>query len=222
MWNVVRAELEYDRFAYVAFFMTAPRLVLFRAMGQGADRAWVLWFVVVMLLNYWNARRIREKREYLLAQLPVSRSDVGRARAFIIVLLPAAYLLLYVLIDGALGRGGTRFEHIAFVFGFVVTLFAALMMFRDRFAGTRSLIQGKVVLIAVLGALFALGLVTMIMTEDAAKAGAEPPAVVRAIDYAIKHSPLGNPVFEVCFVAASLLVAWASVITFTRRRNNFE
>jgi hypothetical protein len=82
--------------------------------------------------------------------------------------------------------------------------------------------RGKIVLISLMTFLAAAGIVTMIMTEDAAESGAEPPAIVRAIEAAIRHNPLGNPIYMACFVAGSLLLAYVSVITFQRRKTNME
>lgn len=222
MWEIFKAELRYTRFAYLVFFMTIPLLVLLNAMSTGGERLYVVWFVVAMALNYWNAKRIKEKRDFQLVQIPVSRRDVGSARALTVVLVPAAYLALYAFIRGALGKGGLNFNHLAFIYALVVVIFSALLMFRDRFVGTRNLMRGKIALVIILGVLFAAGVVMMLMTEDAMESGGERPSALRGFDTVIRHNPLGHPVYIACFVAASLLLAYLSVFTFRRRRTNVE
>jgi len=222
MWEIVRAELRYSRFGYFVFFASIPLLVMLNVMSEDGERAYVVWFVMVMALNFWNAKRIKEKRDFLLAQLPVSRKDVGWARALMVVLLPAAYLALYALVRGALARPGLNLNHLAFMFGLTVLMFSPVLIFRDRFVGTRSLLRGKIMLVAILGALFLAGIYMMIVTEDAADAGGEPPAVLRAFNAVIRNHPFGHPLVLPIFVAASLLLVYVSVLTFQRRRTNVE
>lgn len=222
MWEIIRAELRYTRFGYFVFFATIPLLVLFNVMSADGERAYVIWFVMVMALNFWNAKRIKEKRDFQLAQLPVSRKDVGWARALMVILLPGAYLALYALVRGAFARTGFNLNHLAFMFGLTVLIFSLTLIFRDRFVGTRSLMRGKVMLIVILGVLFGAGVYTMIMTEDAADAGGEPPAVLRAFNALIQNHPFGHPLSLPIFLAVSLLLVYVSVLTFQRRRTNIE
>ncbi len=222
MWEIFRAELRYTRFAYFVFFASIPLLVLLNAMSEGGERAYVVWFIILMAVNYWNARRIREKRDFHLAQLPVTRKDVGAARALMVVILPAAYIMLYAIVGGALGKHGPNLNHLGFIYGLVVVMFSGLLIFRDRFVGTRSLIRGKILFVVIFGALFAAVIYVMVAADDGVQTGGQPPAAMRAIDAIARHNPLGNPLYMVCFVAASLLLAYVSVITFQRRRTNVE
>jgi hypothetical protein len=139
-----------------------------------------------------------------------------------VVLVPAAGLALYALVAATLGPGAVRLSFLGFVYGLTTTVFALVLLFRDRFVGTKALKQGKIVIVAILAALFAVGVVVMIQTEEAAESGAEPPAFLRAFDAVIKHNPFGNPLYMACFVAGSLLLAYATVITFQRRKTNVE
>jgi hypothetical protein len=223
MWNILKAELSYSRFAFIVFFATIPLLVVLGAVSGGVrERAYVVWFVILMAVNYWNATRIKEKRDFQLAQLPVTRKNVGRARASMIVVTTASYLIVYGIVRSAFARGGLNPQHALLIFGFVVAIYSALLMFRDRYVGTKSLMRGKALLVAVLGVLFGAGIYAMIVTDEAVETGGEPPMFLRAIDYVFRHSPLGHPVFLTCFVAASLLLAYLSVITFQRRKTNVE
>jgi len=222
MWEIFKAELQYTRFAYFVFFAAIVLLVLFNVVSTGGERIYVLWFILAMALNYWNARRIREKRDFQLVQIPVGRRDVGRARALMLVLTPAAGLFLYAIVRGAAGRAGLNFNLLGFIYGLVVIIFAALFMFRDRFVGTKSLVHGKIALIFILGALFAAGVVMMLATEDAMESGVEPPWFLRAFDAVIRHNPLGHPLYVAGFVAVSLILAYVSTITFQRRKTNVE
>jgi hypothetical protein len=220
MWEIFKAELRYSMWGYLVFFATIPLLVLLNVVSEGGDRLYVVWFIIVMTLNYWNSKRIREKREFQMSQIPAARRDAGTARALMVVLVPAAYLLLYALIRGALGKGGLDPNHLGFTYGLVVIMFSGLLIFRDRYLGTKSLMRGKIMLIVILGALFGLGIYMMIVTEDAAETGGEAPAFLRAFDFVIKNHPLGRPVFVACFMGVSLLLAYISIITFRRRRTH--
>jgi hypothetical protein len=139
-----------------------------------------------------------------------------------VVLLPAAYLALYALVRGALARPGLNLNHLAFMFALTVLIFALVFMFRDRFVGTRSLMRWKIMLVTILGVVFGAGVYMMIVAEDAADAGGEPPAVLRAFNAVIENHPFGHPLFLPIFVAASLLLVYVSVLTFQRRRTNVE
>lgn len=222
MWEIFKAELRYTRFAYFVFFAAIVLFVLLQAISTGGERLYVLWFVIIMALNFWNAKRIREKRDYQLVQLPVAHSDVGKARALTLVLVPAAGLALYALVAATLGPGVVKLSYLGFIYGFTVIVFALGLVFRDRFVGTKSLVHGKIVLIAILAGLAAVGLVVMLQAEDAAESGAEPPAFLRVFDTVIKQNPFGNPLYMACFVAGSLVLAYATVITFRRRKTNVE
>jgi len=222
MWEIIRAELRYSRFGYFVFFATIPLLVMFNVMSEDGERAYVIWFVMIMALNFWNLKRIKEKRDFQLSQLPVSQMDIGRARALMVILLPGAYLALYALVRGALARSGLNLNHLAFMFGLTVLIFSLTLIFRDRFVGTKSLMRGKIVLITILGVLFGAGVYMMIVAEDIAEAGGEPPMLFRAFDAVMRHHPLDRPLYIACFVAASLLLVYASVFTFQRRRTNVE
>ena len=222
MWEIIRAELRYCRFGYFIFFATIPLLVMLNVMSQDGERVYVIWFVMAMALNFWNAKRIKEKRDFQLAQLPVSRKDAGWARALMVVLLPAAYLALYALVRGALARPGLSFSHLASMFALTVLVFALIFIFRDKYVGTRSLMRGKVMLLTILGVVFGAGVYTMIMTEEVADAGGEPPMALRAFNAVIQNHPFGHPLFVPIFLATSLLLVYASVLTFQRRRTNIE
>lgn len=222
MWEIFKAELSYSRFAYFIFFAAIVLIVLLQVIGTGGERLYVHWFIIVMAVNFWNAKRIKENRDFLLAQMPVSHSDVGKARALMLVLVPAAAILLYKLLAGTMGPGAAKLTHLGFVYGLSVSLFALLFMFRDRYVGTRNLMRGKVVLIIILAIMFGTGIVTMIMTEDAAESGAEPPSFLRAFDVLLRNNLFGNPLYMACFVAGSLLLAYLSVFTFRRRKTNVQ
>jgi hypothetical protein len=222
MWEIFKEELRYTRFAYFIFAVMVVFFVLLEAMSEDGERLYVLWFVIVMALNFWNAKRIREKRDYQLVQIPASSRDIGGARALMTVIMPAAYLVLYALLAGTIGRLGSQLVHLVFIYGLIVLIFALIFMFRDRFVGTRSLQQGKIVLIIAIAIIFGGVLALMLAADEAAETGAQAPSVIRAFDGVIRHDPLGNPLYVACFVAVSLVLAYASVITFQRRKTNVE
>ena len=222
MWEIIRAELMYSRFAYLVFFVTIPLLVMLQVVGEGGERIYVTWFVVLMMVNYWNAKRIREKRDFFLSQLPVSRREIGRARALMVILTSASYMIVYSIIKGAVEGTGLNIQYSSLIFGVVVMMFSLVLMLRDRFLGSKNLMRGKVLLIVMLGAFAAIGFYMMVVTDDAIEAGTEPPAVLRVFDYVIKLNPMGHPLYLTCFVAASLVLAYLSVITYQRRRSNVE
>lgn len=222
MWEIFREELRYTRFAFFIFAVMVVLFVLLQVISTGGDRLYVLWFVIVMAINFWNAKRIREKRDFQLAQIPASSRAVGSARALMFTLVPAGYLALYALLAGTLGRLGAQLTHLAFLYGLAVLVFALIFMFRDRFVGTRGLVHGKIMLAVALAIIFGAVIAVLISTEDATGTGARAPMLLRAFDTVIRHDPLGNPLYVTCFVAASLLLAYVSIITFKRRKTNVE
>lgn len=222
MWEVLKAEVSYMRFGYLVFFATIPLLVMLGVVSEDGDRAYVVLFVIIMTINYWTAKRIKEKRDFHLAQLPISRKDVGRARALMIIMTTASYLVMYGIIRSGFARDGLTLRHALLIFGLIVAIYSAVLMFRDRYVGTKSLIPGKAVLVAALVAVAAAGLYAMIATDEAIETGSEPPMVVKAIDYAFKRNLLADPTFLACLVVGSLVLAYLSVVTFQHRKSNVE
>jgi MFS family permease len=223
MWEIIKGELRYSKNGLLIFFAAIPLLVLLGILSDGYMRSYLVWFVLVLTINHWNARRINEKRDSQLAQLPVSRCDLGRARALIIMLTSLAYLAIYGTLAAVFGgSSGHGFSLLLFLWSIVVFGFSLVLMFRDRYVGTKSLRRGKIIIVFLLLAVFFAGIYTLISTEDARDTGAEPPMIVRAIGYVFEHNPLASPVFIASSLAVALAFAYLSVISFQHRKSNAE
>jgi len=223
MWEIIKAELRYSRNGLLIFFAAIPSLVLLGVLSEGGTQNYLVWFVLLMAVNYWNFRRINEKRDFQLVQLPVSRRDLGRARAMIIMLIPAALLVIHAILSAIFGSlWGHGFYLLVFLWSIVVFGFSLVLMFRDRYVGTKSLRRGKMIIVFLLLAVLFLVVYALIGTEDAREIGAEPPMIVRAIAYVFERNPLASPVFIVSSLAVALAFAYLSVISFQRRRSNAE
>jgi hypothetical protein len=186
-------------------------------------RSYALWFVLILAVNHWNARRINEKRDLCLAQLPVSPRDLGRARALIIMLISLAYLGVYGMLAAFFGRlWGHGVYLLVFLWSIVVFGFSLVLMFRDRYVGTKSLKRGKITIVAVLLGVFFVWIYAMIGAEDASQTGGEAPMMVRAISYVFERDPLSSPAFVGSSLAVALGAAYLSVVSFRHRRSNAE
>jgi hypothetical protein len=223
MWRIARAELAYNRLNYVIFLALLSPVLAYDAIRESATPAFLAWLFMFIMVNNWNAIRIREKRSFQLAQLPLPAITIGMARFVLIVLLSGSFLIVYRILQAfVIPEAGTGVRVLLCMFALTVAIFSGALMFRDRFVGSKALGKGKMIGMAVLGAGVLANIYFLILARRASETGSVRPAVIRAIEWAFEHNPtVSNPATAVC-VAVSLCLGLLSAYTFTRRRTHVE
>jgi hypothetical protein len=223
MWQILRAEIAYNRLNYLIFMAMIVPVLAYDSLRETSTPAFLAWLFMFLMVNNWNAFRIREKRSFQLAQLPVPAVTVGFARFALIVFFSGSFILAYAVLQALLTpETAVGARVILCLFALTVTIFAGALIFRDRFVGTKALIQGKVVIFALVGLVTAAGFYGLIAARRASESRGGTPGFIRVIQFAIDHNPAASNLRTAVFVAASLGLGLLSVVTFTRRRTHVE
>ena len=223
MWRIIRAELAYNRLNYLIFLALLVPVLTYGAVHVSVFPAFLMWLFTFLMVNNWNAIRIREKRSFQLAQLPLPAITVGMARFLLIVLLSGSFLIVYGVLQAIILPGaGAGLRVLLCLFALTTAIFSGALMFRDRFVGSKALAQGKMILVAVLGAGVLANIYLLVMAKRAAETPTVRPAFIRALEWAFRHNPsLSNLATGVC-VLIGLGLGLLSAYTFTRRRTHVE
>ena len=223
MWQILKAEIAYNRLNHLGFLLLIAPLLAYSSVRESAAPAILAWVLMFLMVNNWNAFRIREKRSLQLVQLPVAVRSVGLARFLLIVFLSGSFMLVYALLQAVFTpETATGARVILCLFGLTVSIFALGLIFRDRFVGTKALGRGKVLLVTVLGLVVFANFYFLILARRASTTGAEPPAFVRALRFAIAHNPANTAAGTAVLVTVGLALGLLSVITFARRKTHVE
>jgi hypothetical protein len=223
MWRIVRAEIAYNRLNHLIFLALVVPLLAYAVLHESVIPGFIAWLFMFLMVNNWNATRIREKRSFQLAQLPLPTLTVGMARFVLIVVLSGSFLMTYGILQAIIApQGAAGIRVLLCLFALTVAIFAAVLMFRDRFVGSKALAQGKMILVAVGGAAVLGNVYLLIAAKRAAESGIAPPAFIRAIEWGVEHNPAGSSLWTALFVLVSLGLGLLSAYTFTRRRTHVE
>jgi hypothetical protein len=223
MWHILSAEFAYNRINYVIFLLLIVPILAYDAVRGSTAPAFLTWIFMFIMINNWSAFRIREKRDFQLMQLPVSARGVGMARLSLIVFFAASYMAAYALLRTVmLPRSPLGGRGILCLFAMTVVLFVLIMMFRDRFIGTKALQHGKTLGVTLLGLGVLTNLYLMFLARRAAQTRAAEPAFVKFIRFAGEQNPANTDLRTAAFVALSIALGFASVLTFSRRKTHVE
>jgi len=239
MWRILRAEFAYSRINYVIFLVFIPMLLIFGLYRPSSSALYVAWLATFLMINGWNATRIKEKRELQLAQLPVASPEVALVRLLMVSVPPAFILLLYVAVhlllrpslpvpaDAGIAIPVSNWlsmpvRALLTLYGLVVLVFSLIFIFRDTFLGTRFLKQGKILLVILIGFGVAANIYGIALARRVSATGAQPPAAIRALGYLIENNPSTTTARTLVFLVVCLACALLSILTFTRRRTHLE
>jgi hypothetical protein len=223
MWRIIRAEFAYNRLNYLIFLAFLLPVLAYDALRVSAVPAFLVWLFMFLMVNNWNAIRIREKRSTQLSQLPLPAISVGMARFMMIVLLSGSFLVIYGILQAILlpeAAAGVRI--ILCLFALTIAIFSAGLIFRDRFVGSKALGRGKMILVAAGGAGVLANIYLLILAERAYETRQVRPAFIRAIEWGFEHNPSGSNLGTAICVFVGLGLGLLSAYTFTRRRTHVE
>jgi hypothetical protein len=239
MWQILRAEFAYSRVNYLLFLVFIPMLLIFGLYGSYSPPLYVAWLFTFLMVNGWNASRIKEKREMQLAQLPVSNREVALVRTLMVTVPPAAIMLIYLAVhllirpglsleteaSAALAPGGALplpVRGLLTLYGLVVLVFSLAFMFRDTFLGTRFLKGGKILIVVLIGLGVAANIYAIVVFRKVSASGGEPPAFISAIRYLMENNPSTSTARTLIFLGVCLASALLSIVTFIHRRTHLE
>jgi hypothetical protein len=222
MWRIVRAELRYNRLNFLLFLAFASLGCIYGVYSSMA--LFIAWLMMFLAVNNWNAFRIKEKRDFQLAQLPVSARKIALARMMMIIIPGLVFITLCIAINVAVDPDQPiNIRVVMMLFGIVLAVFSLALMFRDRFIGTKALKQGKAVIIGLGSLLLVANIYSFFVLRKLAGSGrGEPPRLVRTIAFLTKHNPSTSNINTLVFLAVCLTLACLTIVTFGRRRTNIE
>lgn len=221
MWRIVRAELKYNRLNFLLFLGIVSLACIF---GVYRSMALMLaWMMMFLAVNNWNAFRIKEKRDFQLVQLPVSTRRIAYARLALIMIPGLVFIALCIAINVAVDPNQPINVRVVLVlYGIVVAIFSLVLMFRDRFLGTKALKGGKALIVVLLAAGVAANIYGLIVARRASAAGLAPPLFVRAIELFKEYNPSASNPRVLAFLGVCLVLACLTVVTFDRRKTHIE
>jgi hypothetical protein len=227
MWKIVRAETRYNSINFVVFLAIVPLLHAMQAgwgssSGRAGGYAALLSFIMAMLMvNGWSVRHIREKRDYELAQLPLSVKKVAAARILMVMLPLAVFVAWYVGLQVAFPpRAHVNIRVPVMIWGLLVMAYSLAFIFRDRFIGTKALMRGKVLLVGTLGVLLIVNLWAMMAVDRAGARGEARPWIIKVFDFVERHKPTTSNLNMMVWLAVSLVLAYLTIETYVRRRSH--
>jgi hypothetical protein len=220
MWRILNAEIRYNWLNFVVMLALVPLVLALQIRYRWDYLAFLVYFLMLLSVNGWNVRYIQEKRDYQCAQLPVPTRAVAAARILIVVLGCAVFTGWFVGLRAVFAPSvHGNFRSPLALFGLLVMAYSLAFIFRDRFIGSRALMRGKILLVAALGALLVINVITMLTASRARAEGGPPPLMVRVFDFVERHSPTTSDLNTAVWLAVSLVLACLTIVTYTRRRS---
>jgi hypothetical protein len=223
MWRILKAEIKYNRTSFVLFLITIPVVLIYAAYTPSGLPHFIAWLMAFLMVNTWNALRIREKREFQLVQLPVSVRQLALARMLMVILSPAIFVGIYAVIQSAVDpKGQTNLRALLTLYGLIVLIFSLAFVFRDRAIGSKLLKQGKIAIVALGGLGVAANIYALVVFRRLSDSSGPPPAFIRALAYVLENNPSTTNSRTIVFLVVSLALALLTVVTFVRRRTYIE
>jgi len=221
MWQLIKSEFKYNWINFSLCLAAIPLLFLVQLRYRDVGVSFFAFILLVLMINNWNAFQMREKRDFQNIQLPLPVRQVALARILVVLISCAAFLGLFVALRLVLAPA-TLFEMrlLLNILGLVVSVFSLAFMFRDRFLGSKALMRGKVVLVALLAGVLAVNIAAWMAINQAKRQGSELPRITRVFDFIEQHNPTTSNLNTVIFLAVSLVLAYLTIETFARRRSH--
>ena len=223
MWRILKAEIKYNRTNFLLFLIMIPVVLIYAVYRPSGMPHFIVWLMAFLMVNTWNALRIREKREFQLVQLPVSVRELALARMLMVLISPAIFVGVYAALYFTANPGGAiNLRVVLTLYGLIVILFSLAFIFRDRFIGGKLLKQGKTAVMILVGLGVVANIYGLIAFRRARDSNGPPPAFIRALVYVFENNPSTTNMRTVVFVAVSLGLAFLTIVTFRRRRTYIE
>jgi hypothetical protein len=223
MWRLIKSEFRYNWLNFGLCLGAIPLLFLVQLRYRELGASFFSFILLLLMINNWNAFHMREKRDFQHIQLPLPIRRLALARILIVLISCAAFVGLFVVLHLALVRATPiNLRLLLTILGLVVSVFSLAFMFRDRFLGTKALMRGKALLVALLAGVLLLNIMTWMAVNQAKQQGSEPPRIARVFDFIEKHNPTTSNLNTAIFLGVSLVLAYLTIETFARRRSQIS
>lgn len=220
MLRILKAELSYNWFNFSVFLLSVPVMVLIQTRSGTGYFTVVLMILMLFMMNGWNVRYIQEKRDFLYSQLPLAARTVATARILMIVIPATAFVLLYIALTIALAPSlHVNFRVPLGFWGLFTIAYSLAFVFRDRLIGTPGLMRGKIILVALVGAVLILNILTWAAGSRTQAQQGPPDVMLRFFNFAERNNPTTSNLNTLVWIAIALALSLVSVATYTRRRS---
>ena len=224
MWNIIRAEVSYHRYIFLAFLALIPLLVVHEMMGpvERIPPAIAIWMIVFLPVNTWVSVRAKDKRELQYMQMPVEAYKIGVARILMVLGSALASTAVYLALHMLFAQSAPL--HIKAFFASTLTvlfIYSLVFIVADRIVGNRALSDAKIWISIILGFMVLGNLYMLLLSRRSHRSGGAPPAFIRALGYVFEHHPFStnlHTTVTICVVTALVVL---SVVSFTRRKTQF-
>jgi hypothetical protein len=221
MRRILRAEMRYNWFNLLIFLALVPLAHAGQARYGTGYASLLGYLFLLLMINGWNLRYIREKRDYQYAQLPVADRVVAGARILMVVLSCTVFVLWSIALQIVFTpQAHAKIKGPMAIWGLLVIVYSLAFMFRDRFLGSRALTRGKIILVVLLGALLVANVLTMISVNRARAQGTEIPGIVKVFDFVERNNPTTSSANMTVWLAAAAILACLTLVTYARRRSH--
>lgn len=224
MWRIIRTEVSYHKYIFLAFLAMMPALVVHEMMGpvERVHPVFIIWMLVLLPVNIWVSVRAKDKRELQYTQLPVPAREIGAARIVIVLgsalVSTAVYTVLHVIVAPS-----APLHLRPFLISILAVLFIYSLVFivSDRALGYRRLRDAKIWITMFLGFVMLGNVYLLLLTKRARRTGGEPPLFIEAIDYVFEHHPFSSNLHTTVTICVVVALALLSIASFTRRKTQF-
>ncbi len=226
MWPILKAEISYNKILFAIYLMMVIGVALLEHALDDGGRFYVALILFLVVQN-WLSLKAKEKRDRFIARLPKSQKSIGGLRIGMIIASAALIICIYKVMHLVLGIQGhanypvTGWKLLSYV-SIVLFGFSLYFIFTDMVTPRlRELKNFEVIKERIFQILVLLGVVLQILGFVAFMTKA-PNALTRVFDLLFFNNPLDEVRNIQLFAGISVLVAWLSIKTFSRRRNYFQ
>ncbi|KAA3617085.1 MAG: hypothetical protein D8M58_04185 [Calditrichaeota bacterium] len=98
MWSIIKSEIQYQNSKIILILSLAlPFIIFLNYRYNGVSSFWAIW-LTFMLVQNWISLRHKDKRDYLINCLPISRQKIGWSRLLIVFIYTIAVTLIFSFI----------------------------------------------------------------------------------------------------------------------------
>lgn len=227
MFAIIKAEIIYHR---LIFINCTTAIILIGFLGhlmplESINSLFFMMIPVFIMLQNWFSFRNKEKREHLIARLPVPVYQIGLIR---ILAVHFAILIGVVFYSISCLSGFSKIEfqlsnlfkfYIFFIFSFSV-----YFIFRDSllaFFRKKGITLNMVILLFFL-IILGLNILTIVAFVQAKNATTNSVTILTFIDYLVYHRFFAGVTGTIKFIFSIIFFSVITVITFNRRKTYLE
>jgi hypothetical protein len=224
MWNIIRAEVSYHRYIFLAFLALTPLLIVHEMMGpvERIPPAIGIWLIVFLPVNTWVSVRAKDKRELQYMQMPVEACKIGVARILMVLGSALASTAVYLTLHMIFAQSAPLNINAFFVSTLAVLfIYSLVFIVGDRVVGNRALSDAKIWISILMGFMVLGNIYLLLLSRRLHRSGGEPPAFIRALGYIFEHHPFSSNLHTAVTICVVTALVVLSVVSFTRRKMQF-